>query len=155
MRQQPSRRPRREDGTPPLRDRVEEPSPTQTYVWAGVAAAVLIVILVVAFGSSEEPAEKKAPKPKATPMPAAPDPVRPVKPDLGSIVFVCANSGKHDDEEVLLDRCPCGALKKFYVDKAGGGYRCLSCGKIFDNAEVKCPKCGKVAVKTHLRPSFN
>lgn len=151
MRQPTGKRPRREDPAPPP----PKPDRTMVYVGAGAGGALLLVLLFVAFGSSEEPKERRAPKPKTAPMPAAPDYSRPQKTDTGSILFVCANSGKHDDEEVLISACPCGAAKKFFVDKEGGGYRCLSCGKIFDNAQVKCPKCARVAVKTHLRPSFN
>jgi len=150
VRQQPERRPRRPEPAP-----IPKGNPTPVYIGVGVGAVALVLILFFAFGSSEEPKERRSTKPKAAPPVEAPNYTRPQKPDTGSILFVCANSGKHEDEEVILGACPCGAQRKFYVDKEGGGYRCLSCAKIFDNAQVKCPKCGRVAAKTHLRPSFN
>ena len=132
----------------------KKPNPAILYGSIG-GGALLLILLVVAF-SGGEPEAKPAPKAKKVEMPAAPSaPPRTVKPDMGGIVFVCANSGKHEDEEVVINACPCGAQRRFFVDREGGGYRCNSCNKIYDNSQIKCPKCGRVAVKTHLKPSFN
>ena len=116
--------------------------------------ALLLIILVAAMSSGNEPPPRPKPKPQAE-APAEPSFTRPVKPETGSILFNCTNSPKHEDEEVVVALCPCGARKKFYADRAADGYRCLSCTKVYDNAQIKCPKCGRVAVKTHLKPAFN
>jgi hypothetical protein len=150
-------------GIPPAKRRPQaapapRPAPPKgnpALLYGGIGGGVLLLIIIVAVMSSGgEPPPKAKPKPPKE-MPAAPSFSRPVKPDTGSIVFVCANSGKHEDEEVVVPACPCGAQRKFYVDKEGGGYRCLKCTKIYDNSQIKCPKCDRVAVKTHLKPAFD
>jgi hypothetical protein len=131
------------------------PKGNPALLYGGIGGgALLLIILVAVMSSGNEPPPKAAPKPKKE-EPAAPTFTRPVKPDTGGIVFVCANSGKHEDEEVVVNSCPCGARKKFYIDKQAGGYRCLSCTQVFDNARLKCPKCDRTAIKTHLKPAFD
>jgi hypothetical protein len=143
----------RPESTPPPPPKKGNPA----LLYGGIGGgALLIIVLIVVVSSGSDPATRPTTKPKRIEMPTAPSaPPRAVKPDTGAIVFVCANSGRHEDEEVLISACPCGAQKKFSVDREGGGYRCFRCGKIYDNAQIKCPKCGRVAVKTHLKPSFD
>lgn len=133
----------------------KKPNPAILYGGIGGGAILLIVILAVAL-SGGEPEARHAPKPKKIEMPAAPSaPARTVKPDTGAIGFACPGGGKHEEEEIVISACPCGAQKKFFWDREATAYRCYQCSKLLDNALVKCPKCNRLAVKTHLKPSFN
>ncbi len=59
-------------------------------------------------------------------------------------MFVCSNSSKHPDKEVLLSDCPqCRARARFFWEPSIGAYRCLPCKQAFPNADIKCPECGK------------
>ena len=62
----------------------------------------------------------------------------------GAIMFICSNSDKHEDKEVLLSRCPsCGESNYFYLDHHTSYYVCFACTKTLDPALIKCPDCGK------------
>ncbi len=76
--------------------------------------------------------------------------------DTGAIMFVCANSDKHEDEEVFIETCPsCSERNYFYWDYADGGFRCFACTKAVDGEGVKCPKCGKVPPRVRTKPKAN
>lgn len=65
--------------------------------------------------------------------------------DTGWILFICANSDKHEDKEVLLKNCPaCRKASTFFWDGDRKAFRCFQCGAHYDNAQIKCPDCGKV-----------
>ncbi len=75
--------------------------------------------------------------------------------DTGAIMFICANSDKHEDKEVLVAKCPeCGELNYFYWDMASEGFRCFACTKPFPNEKVRCDVCGKPPrrVRTKNKP---
>src|SRR6185295_7877683 len=70
----------------------------------------------------------------------------------GAIMFVCANSDKHEDKEVLISKCPaCSEINYFYWDSAGSQFVCFACTKAVDNAVVKCPECGNQPHKVRTR----
>ena len=63
--------------------------------------------------------------------------------DTGYILFICANSSKHEDMEVIQKRCPaCKADDTFFWDNAKGSFIGFTCGEVYDNALVKCGICG-------------
>ena len=136
------------------RPRPAAPQPDNTKVFIGVGIGAVLLIVVAVAASSGEKKAKPAVKPRVA-EPVAPAYTPPVRIETGSIIFACANSPGHPDEEVRIGGCPCGAQAKFYGDSAAQGYRCLKCKQVFDNAQIKCSKCGKVAVKTHLKPAFD
>src|SRR5687767_4650334 len=79
----------------------------------GGGVAILIVVVAVAMSGGKKPAPKKA-------VEAAPEAVekdRSVQ-DTGYIMFVCANSGKHEDKEIVLPGvCPaCAKASSYYWD---------------------------------------
>ncbi len=72
--------------------------------------------------------------------------------DTGWILFICANSDKHDDMEVLLKRCEgCKKDSTFFWDKKQSCFVCFQCGGGYDNAQVKCPTCGKVPKRVRTK----
>jgi hypothetical protein len=71
--------------------------------------------------------------------------------DTGAILFVCANSGRHEDKEVFIESCPCGERNYFYWDHARGGFTCYACTKPFPDELVKCGDCGKVPRRVRTR----
>ena len=140
---------------PPTPPPPKKTNPALLYGGIG-GGALLLIILIAVMTSGNDPVPKAVSKPRKVEAPSAPSaPPRPVKPETGAIMFNCTNSSKHPDEEVLVTACPCGARKKFYADKQADGYRCLNCSKIYDNTQIKCPKCDRVASKTHLKPNFD
>jgi hypothetical protein len=65
--------------------------------------------------------------------------------DTGYILFVCANSDKHEDREEILRQCPsCKKNDTYYWDKDQACFISFACGAPFDNALIKCSICGKV-----------
>jgi hypothetical protein len=76
--------------------------------------------------------------------------------ETGAIMFVCANSDQHADEEVFIEKCPsCPEKNYFYWDRDGEGFRCFACGTHVDGEVVKCPKCGKVPPRVRTKPKAN
>ncbi len=72
--------------------------------------------------------------------------------DTGAIMFVCANSDRHEDREVLICKCPsCSEQNYFYWDAAIEGFRCYACMKPFPNDNVKCEICGKPPRKVRTK----
>jgi len=73
--------------------------------------------------------------------------------DTGPILFICANSDKHEDKEVFFMRClPCGQENYFYWDHARYEYRCFACAKAVDPETVRCPDCGRPPRVWRTRP---
>jgi hypothetical protein len=65
--------------------------------------------------------------------------------DTGWILFICANSDRHEDREVILKTCPaCSKESTFFWDTKPSCFICFQCGAAYDNALVKCPDCAKV-----------
>jgi hypothetical protein len=64
--------------------------------------------------------------------------------DTGAVMFVCANSDKHEDKEVLISRCPsCAEVNYFFRDFAEEAFRCYACTKLLENDTIRCPDCGR------------
>ena len=62
----------------------------------------------------------------------------------GAIMFVCSNSDKHEDKEVLISRCPaCGEVNYFFRDFQEEAFRCYACTKLLENDSIRCPDCGR------------
>jgi hypothetical protein len=123
-------------------------SPLPLILGIGGFGVVLIVVVAVAVSGGGKPPPRKA-------VEAAPEAVgkdRSVQ-DTGYIMFVCANSPKHPDKEVVLASvCPACAKASTYLWDAGiGSYRCFGCGKEYPRAKIACPDCGKVPGKTRLK----
>ena len=73
--------------------------------------------------------------------------------DTGAILWVCANSPKHEDKEVSISICPsCSQMNYFYWDRGQEGFRCYACQKAVDNAVVKCPECGQPPRRVRTKP---
>lgn len=65
--------------------------------------------------------------------------------DTGWILFICANSDRHEDREEILKTCPsCRKESTFFWETAASSFVCFQCGGRYDNALVKCSGCGKV-----------
>jgi hypothetical protein len=63
--------------------------------------------------------------------------------DTGYIMFICANSSKHEDMEVIQKSCPaCKAEDTFFWDGGKSAFVGFKCGETYDNALVKCGVCG-------------
>ena len=63
--------------------------------------------------------------------------------DTGYIMFICANSSKHEDMEVIQKACPaCKADDTFFWDGTQSTFIGFKCGQAYDNALVKCGVCG-------------
>jgi hypothetical protein len=107
-----------------------------------------VIVIVVAASGGKKPPPRKAVE--AAPMAAAPD--RSVQ-DTGLIMFVCANSGKHEDKEIVLSSvCPaCAKASSYFWDGVLDNYRCFACSKEYPRPKIACPDCGKVPSKTRLK----
>ncbi len=65
--------------------------------------------------------------------------------DTGFILFICANSDKHEDREEIIKTCPsCKQENTFFWDTDKKCFVAFQCGAPFDNALVKCSLCGKL-----------
>ena len=72
--------------------------------------------------------------------------------DTGYILFVCANSDKHEDREELIRVCPtCKKDNTYFWDKDKACFVSFQCGAVFDNALVKCSLCGKAPKKVRTK----
>lgn len=72
--------------------------------------------------------------------------------DTGYIMFICANSDKHEDQEVILKECPsCKKDDTFFWDTDKKCFIAFTCGSPYDNALVKCPQCGKVPTRVRTK----
>jgi hypothetical protein len=72
--------------------------------------------------------------------------------DTGYIMFVCCDSDKHEDMEVLLKECPaCKKMDTFYWDTEKKCFIAFTCGTPYDNARVKCPTCGRVPARVRTK----
>lgn len=121
-------------------------------------AALSILGLVGCASTSSEPAIVKKPHPKIAkagilPGKEIPNERNGIPQDAtGAIMFVCANSDRHEDKEVLISKCPsCSENNYFYWDSAGDQFVCFACTKPVDNAVVKCDECGKQPLKVRTR----
>jgi Zn finger protein HypA/HybF involved in hydrogenase expression len=124
-----------------------------------IAVVSLVAAALAACSAGAEP--RVVPKPKiakagllpSKELPAERDGVR--VEDTGAVMFVCSNSDKHEDKEVLLSRCPdCSQVNYFYWDGSESAFRCYACLKFLDNEKVRCPECGKPprVVRTKNKP---
>lgn len=123
------------------------------------AAAFLLAGLAACASGGAEPrivAKPKIAKAGLLPsqqVPAERDGVR--VEDTGAVMFICANSDKHEDKEVLLSRCPdCSQVNYFFWDGGESAFRCYACLKLLDNEKIRCPECGKAPrmVRTKNKP---
>lgn len=134
----------------PMRGRRFPPaskSPLPLILGIAGALALVVVIAVAASGGKKPPPAKKAVE--AAPA-SAPD--RSVQ-DTGLIMFVCANSPKHPDKEIVLPGvCPsCSKASSYFWDGALDNYRCFACSKEYPRPKIACPDCGKAPSKTRLK----
>jgi Zn finger protein HypA/HybF involved in hydrogenase expression len=78
--------------------------------------------------------------------------------DTGPIMWICSNSGKHEDKEVLIARCPeCSQANYFYFDYNETAFRCYACLKLMDSGKIRCPECGaaprRIRTKNVAKPA--
>jgi len=72
--------------------------------------------------------------------------------DTGYILFVCANSPKHEDREEIIKQCPaCSKIHTCWWNKDDGCFVGFACGQPIDNAKVKCSMCGAVPKKVRIK----
>ncbi len=72
--------------------------------------------------------------------------------DTGYILFICANSDKHEDMEVIQKSCPsCKAEDTFFWDSGKSCFIGFKCGEAYDNGLVKCSICGKAPRKVRTK----
>ncbi|HXX92008.1 MAG TPA: hypothetical protein VEN81_00130 [Planctomycetota bacterium] len=73
--------------------------------------------------------------------------------DTGAIMWICANSDKHEDKEVFVQLCPsCSNMNYFYWDGAESAFRCFACMKLVDNSVLRCPECGHPPRRVKTKP---
>ena len=123
-----------------------------------ILSALLILGLAACASTGQEPSIVKKPHPRIAKAGILPSRDIPAERDgipldaTGAIMFVCSNSDKHEDKEVLISKCPsCSENNYFYWDAAGSQFSCFACTKAVDNASVKCPECGKQPHKVRTR----
>jgi hypothetical protein len=72
--------------------------------------------------------------------------------DTGYILFICANSDKHEDREEIIRVCPaCRKDETFFWDGERKCFVAFQCGGAVDNALVKCSGCGKVPKRVRTK----
>jgi hypothetical protein len=72
--------------------------------------------------------------------------------DTGYILFVCANSDKHEDREEILKKCPaCGKNDTYFWDKEKACFLSFQCGAVYENDLVKCTICGRRPKKVRTK----
>jgi hypothetical protein len=72
--------------------------------------------------------------------------------DTGYILFICANSDKHEDQEVLLKECQaCKKDSTFFWDTSQSIFCCFKCGAPYESARIKCPACGKIPKRVRTK----
>lgn len=72
--------------------------------------------------------------------------------DTGYIMFICANSDKHEDMEVIQKNCPgCKAEDTFFWDSGKSAFVGFKCGEVYDNGLVKCATCGRAPRKVRTK----
>jgi len=121
------------------------------------AAFVLPLVLAACASSGESPEIVKKPHvARAGILPGSSIPAERdgmSASDTGAIMFVCANSDKHEDKEVFVSLCPsCSQMNYFYWDGAESAFRCFACTKLVDNSVIRCPDCGQPPRKVRTKP---
>jgi len=72
--------------------------------------------------------------------------------DTGYILFICANSPKHEDREEIIKTCPsCGKVHTFWWNKDASCFVGFACGRPVDNAKVTCSICGAAPRKVRIK----
>ncbi|HZE97986.1 MAG TPA: hypothetical protein VE981_13235 [Planctomycetota bacterium] len=72
--------------------------------------------------------------------------------DTGYILFVCANSPKHEDREEIIKTCPaCGKVHTFWWNKDDARFVGFTCGQPVDNAKIRCSICGATPKKVRIK----
>lgn len=72
--------------------------------------------------------------------------------DTGYILFVCANSPKHEDREELIKQCPsCDKVHTFWWNKDDACFVGFTCSQPVDNAKVRCSICGATPKKVRIK----
>ena len=122
--------------------------------------SALALLGLASCATSDEPAIVKKPHTRVAKASILPGKDIPAERDgvpadaTGAIMFVCSNSDKHEDKEVLISKCPsCSEMNYFYWDSGHSQFVCFACTKTVDNAVVKCPECGKAPHKVRTRAS--
>lgn len=138
-------------------------SNTPIIVGAAIGGVVLLLVIIIAAtsgGGGARPRSQKYTYQDDTPSVVVPE-YKPEKPkevlkfdgqrfhDTGSIVFICANSGSHDDREVEFNKCPkCEKVNQFVYWQSKDCYVCWNCEGEFPKSAIKCPQCGRPPQKS-------
>ena len=140
--------------------RGETKAQNQLLIIGGVGGGALLLLILIAVAASSgssgpSPAAAARERRKAAPPPPPPPPSEPARSynyirNTGSIVFVCGGTDQHPDREVVLSVCPkCSGKNGFAWDESA--YRCSSCKAVYENADIKCDRCGRTPRVTHLK----
>ena len=71
----------------------------------------------------------------------------------GAIMFICAGSDKHEDQEVLIRMCStCYRSNYFYWQHDEERFACFACGRPFPASKIKCGDCGSPPRVIRTRP---
>ena len=69
--------------------------------------------------------------------------------DTGAIMFICANTPKHEDKEVYIDVCTkCYQQSTFFWNAPNKGFVCFKCSYLFDREKIVCDECGEEPRRT-------
>jgi hypothetical protein len=120
------------------------------------AAAAILLLGLAACASSDDPhiVQKSHMRAGILPGQGIPDQRDGMSAnDTGAIMWICANSPKHEDKEVFIQVCPsCKQMNYFYWDRGQEGFRCYACTKSVDNAIITCPDCGQPPHRIRTKP---
>jgi hypothetical protein len=123
---------------------VPAPRSSNTGLIIGGAVGGLVLLIVVIAAASSGPKPKPVEKKKEAPPPAVVEQPKEKPPETGQIMFFCTGSDKHDDREQSITKCAkCGARARFLFDYSVNKFKCLPCGTLTGEAEIKCPDCGR------------
>jgi predicted small lipoprotein YifL len=114
-----------------------------------LVAAFLLTVVVSACGRKPAYRPPPPPEPEVTAPPEEKFGGQKVT-DTGAIRFICQGAGKHEEEEIEINRCPGCGLENYFVQHEGA-FWCYKCSKQLAMEALKCDKCGTAAKKPKIK----
>jgi hypothetical protein len=115
--------------------------------------ALSLIVAVACSSCGRKPVVRK-PVEVEEPAPVTPPPDKfggQKMSETGAIRFVCQGSGgKHEEEEIEINRCPSCGLSNYFVQHEGA-FWCYKCEKQLPMDALKCSKCGATANKPKIK----